>query len=157
VEIVLSVVQNRRVQSARLPSERDGVAPDGSDVRVLVGGGGGSMAHFTLGPGDTSVAVAHRTLEELWYFTGGRGQMWRHTESSGHTECVDVAAGAAVSIPPRTHFQFRAIGPDPLRAVAVTMPPWPGIGDMTGRGEVYFVEGPWEATVQPGIDPELAT
>ena len=145
------------MESARLGIERDAVAPDGSDVRVLVGGRGGSMAHFTLGPGETSVAVAHRTLEELWYFTEGRGQMWRFAESSGETDCFDVAAGAAISIPANTHFQFRAVGPDPLRAVAVTMPPWPGIGDLTGRGEVYFVEGPWEATVQPGIDPDPAT
>ena len=144
------------MQSARLSAHRNAVAPDGSDVRILVGGEGGSMAHFTLAPGETSVAVAHRTLEELWYFTEGRGQFWRRPESTGDTECIDVEAGVAVAIPARTHFQFRALGSESLRAVAVTMPPWPGSGDLAGRGEVYFVDGPWEPTVPPGLDPEGA-
>ena len=145
------------MESTRLPTERHTVAADGSDVRILVGGYGGSMAHFTLGPWQTSVAIAHRTLEELWYFIEGRGEMWRHSESTCRTEYVDVEPGVAVSIPAGTQFQFRAAGRDPLRAVGVTMPPWPGIGDPTGRGEVYFVDGPWEATVQPGIDPDPAS
>jgi mannose-6-phosphate isomerase-like protein (cupin superfamily) len=141
------------VESARLSIEPDAIAPDGSDVRVLVGGRGGSMAHFTLGPGETSVAVAHRTLDELWYFTAGRGQMWRRSEATGESACVDVEPGVAISIPANTHFQFRSFDPDPLCAIGVTMPPWPGIGDLAGRGEVYFVEGPWAPTVKPGIDP----
>jgi hypothetical protein len=32
-------------------------------------------------------------------------------------------------------------GAEPLAAVAVTMPPWPG------ENEAYFVEGKWRATV----------
>ena len=32
----------------RLPPARDAVAPDGSDVRVLLQLAGGSMAHFEL-------------------------------------------------------------------------------------------------------------
>jgi mannose-6-phosphate isomerase-like protein (cupin superfamily) len=147
------MVHNLGMETGRLRTARDAVAPDGSDVRVLIGGRGGTMAHFSLAPGETSVAVAHRTLEELWYFTDGRGEMWRQSESTGETCCVDVEAGCAISIPASTHFQFRSLGPEPLRAVAVTMPPWPGIGDLAGRGEVYFVEGPWEATVQPGFGP----
>lgn len=114
------------------------------------------MAHFTLAPGETSVAVAHRTLEELWYFTDGRGEFWRHSESTGETESTDVERGVAVAIPARTHFQFRALGDESLRAVAVTMPAWPGIGDLTGRGEVYFVDGPWAPTVAPGFEPDGA-
>ena len=35
------------------------------------------MAHFELPPGETSTAVAHRTVEEVWFFLGGRGEMWR--------------------------------------------------------------------------------
>lgn len=34
-----------------LPAERTAVAPDGSDVRVLLGVAGGGMAHFQLKPG----------------------------------------------------------------------------------------------------------
>ena len=61
----------------RLPTERDVVAPDGSDVRVLLALQGSSLAHFQVAPGETSIAVAHRTVEEIWYFLNGRGEMWR--------------------------------------------------------------------------------
>jgi mannose-6-phosphate isomerase-like protein (cupin superfamily) len=29
------------------------------------------MAHFALGPGETSEAVRHMTVDEIWYFLGG--------------------------------------------------------------------------------------
>jgi mannose-6-phosphate isomerase-like protein (cupin superfamily) len=111
------------------------------------------MAHFTLGAGETSVAVAHRTLEELWYVTRGRGEMWRFSEDAQEADTTHLQPDTAIAIPPRTHFQFRATGAAPLEAVGVTMPPWPGIGDMSGIGEVYFVEGnpDWSATVQTGM------
>jgi mannose-6-phosphate isomerase-like protein (cupin superfamily) len=57
----------------RLPVARDVIAPDGSDVRNLLGLERGGMAHFELAPGQTSVAEAHRTVEEIWYFLSGRG------------------------------------------------------------------------------------
>jgi mannose-6-phosphate isomerase-like protein (cupin superfamily) len=40
-----------------------------------------------------------------------------------------------LTIPLGTSFQFRATGDEPLAAVAVTMPPWPG------AGEAYEVAG----------------
>ena len=43
----------------RLPGTPDAVAPDGSDVRVLLRLGRGSMAHFELAAGRVSRAVAH--------------------------------------------------------------------------------------------------
>ena len=58
------------------------VAPDGSDVRVLLSLGGGSMAHFELAPGRVSAAVVHRTVEEIWYVLAGRGEMWRRKASA---------------------------------------------------------------------------
>ena len=39
---------------ALLPTRRDAIAPDGSQVRFLVRLPGGSMAHFELGPGEVS-------------------------------------------------------------------------------------------------------
>jgi len=65
------------LQTRELPAIIDAIAPDGSDVRLLVASVSASMAHFALAPGATSVAVAHRTLDELWYFLGGTGEMWR--------------------------------------------------------------------------------
>ena len=118
-----------------LPAARDVVAPDGSDVRVLLGLRAGGMAHFTLAPGQTSRAVAHRTVEEIWFVVGGRGEMWR--KDAQREEVVPLEAGVCVTIPLGTSFQFRALGAEPLAAVAVTMPPWPG------DGEAYDVNGPW--------------
>ncbi len=123
----------------RVPADRDVIAPDGSDVRVLLGLEGGGMAEFQLPPGQTSTAVTHRTVEEIWLFLSGRGQMWR--KQGGREEIVLVEAGVCVTIPLGTHFQFRAAGDAPLRAVAVTMPPWPG------DGEAMVVPGAWTPTV----------
>jgi mannose-6-phosphate isomerase-like protein (cupin superfamily) len=127
----------------RLPAARDAVAPDGSDVRLLATVGGGSMAQFELAAGETSVAVRHRTVEELWYFTDGHGEMWRRTDAGA--EVVDeVGQGVSLAIPLGTTFQFRSLGPGPLRAIGATLPPWPG------AGEAVLAEGPWPPTVTPG-------
>ena len=119
----------------RLPPHRDAVAPDGSDVRILLQLAGGGMAHFELAPGKTSKAVTHRTVEEIWYFLSGRGEMWRRQGS--REEVVPVEAGVCLTIPLGTHFQFRALGDEPLAAVGVTMPPWPG------DGEAREIAGVW--------------
>ena len=121
--------------SKRLPAEPDGIAPDGSAVRVLLALTRGGLAHFQLAPGQTSRAVAHKTVEEIWYFVQGRGEMWLKTGE--REEVVAVDPGVCVSIPTGTHFQFRALGMDPLAAVGVTMPPWPG------ASEADPVEGAW--------------
>jgi mannose-6-phosphate isomerase-like protein (cupin superfamily) len=126
-------------ETKRLPEQRDAVAPDGSDVRVLLSLAGGGMAHFALAPNQTSKAVTHRTVEEIWFCVSGRGQMWR--KQAGRVSVVDVYPGICVTIPLGTHFQFRAFGDEPLAAVAVTMPPWPG------DGEAVIVSGEWPPTV----------
>ncbi len=123
----------------RLSVARDDVAPDGSDVRILLGLKCGGMAHFELPPGQTSTAVAHRTVEEIWFFLTGRGEMWR--KLNDQEEVVPVEPGVCLTIPLGTHFQFRSFGHEPLAAVGVTMPPWPG------EGEAYEVKGKWEPTV----------
>ena len=126
-------------ETRQLPAARDVVAPDGSDVRILLGLKGGGMAHFELAPGQTSKAVTHRTVEEIWFFVGGRGQMWRRQD--GHGAIVDVHPGVCLTIPQGTHFQFCSLGPEPLAAVGVTMPPWPG------DDEAVVVDGAWPPTV----------
>jgi mannose-6-phosphate isomerase-like protein (cupin superfamily) len=124
----------------RLPVQRDAVAPDGSDVRLLLALSAGSLAHFEIAAGSTSIAVAHRTVEEIWYFVGGRGEMWRKLEE--HEEIVPVDAGVSITLPVGTHFQFRAVGHQPLTAIGITMPPWPG------DGEAYEVSGKWTPTLK---------
>ena len=123
----------------RLPAKADAIAPDGLEVRILLDLGGGSLAHFQLAPGETSMAVSHRTVEEIWYFVGGRGEMWR--EQGDREEVVPVEAGVSVTIPVGTRFQLRSSGDEVLAAVGVTMPPWPG------DGEAYEVEGKWMASI----------
>src|SRR5262245_18839388 len=93
----------------QLPVAPDAIAPDRSDVRILLGLAGGGMAHFELAPGNTSQAVAHRTFEEIWFFLGGLGEMWR--KQGEREEVVAVAAGVCLTIPLGTHFQFRSFGP----------------------------------------------
>jgi mannose-6-phosphate isomerase-like protein (cupin superfamily) len=125
-----------------LSAQANVVAPDGSDVRVLLALSGGSMAHFTLAAGKSSRSVSHRTVEEIWYFLGGRGEMWR--KLGDHEEITPVEAGVCLTIPLGTHFQFRTFGSPgdaPLVAVAVTMPPWPG------EDEAYAVAGKWPPMV----------
>lgn len=124
-----------KFDTQKLPATPDATAPDGSDVRVLLGLQGGGMAHFELQPGQTSKAVAHRTVEEIWFFLAGHGQMWRR--QNGREEVVAVKPNVCLTIPLGTHFQFRALGDEPLAAIAVTMPPWPG------ADEAYSVEGEW--------------
>jgi mannose-6-phosphate isomerase-like protein (cupin superfamily) len=119
----------------RLPREPTAIAPDLSRVRALLQLGGGGMAHFELPGGHTSAAVAHRTVEEIWFFLSGRGEMWRR--QGEREEVVAVAPGVCITIPLGTSFQFRALGNEALCAVAVTMPPWPG------EGEALVVRGPW--------------
>jgi mannose-6-phosphate isomerase-like protein (cupin superfamily) len=128
---------NPRFETARLPARPDAVAPDSSDVRVLLRLPRGSMAHFELAAGRTSRAVAHRTVDEIWYVASGQGEMWRRKEDQQQT--VPVEPGTCLSIPAGTHFQFRATEEGPLAVVAVTMPPWPG------EDEAYEVPGPWPA------------
>jgi quercetin dioxygenase-like cupin family protein len=81
-----------------LTENRDAIAPDGSDVRILLGLTGAGMAHFQLPPGQTSGAVTHRTVEEIWFFLSGRGEMWRR--QSGQPEIiVPVESGVCLTIP----------------------------------------------------------
>jgi mannose-6-phosphate isomerase-like protein (cupin superfamily) len=94
----------------RLPVARDHVALDGSDVRVLLGLKGGGMAHFELPPGETSTAVTHRTVEEIWLFLSGRGEMWRR--QGEREEIVPIEPGVCITIPLGTQFQFRSCGYD---------------------------------------------
>jgi mannose-6-phosphate isomerase-like protein (cupin superfamily) len=133
------MIHNRVVtwQTARPSAAYDVLAPDGSEIRLLVGTRAGSMVHCTLGPGRVSQAVRHRTVEEMWFCISGSGQVWRRLVD--HEEVVDVAPGVALSIPPGVAFQFRATGQQPLELVIATMPPWPG------AHEAVPVDGPWQA------------
>lgn len=111
-------------ETTQLSENVDAIAPDGSEIRVMGERAGGTCAHCTLPPGATSLAVRHQTVEEIWYFLSGKGEVWRAQD--GHEEVTPVTAGTALTIPLGAHFQFRSVGDEPLRFVLTTMPPWPG-------------------------------
>ena len=130
-----------KFETKPLPRERDTVAPDGSNVRILLGLRDGGMAHFELPPGQTSAAVTHKTVEEIWFFLSGTGEMWRKMKD--HEEIVAVEANVCLTIPIGTRFQFRSFGSESLTAIGVTMPPWPG------EHEAIVVDGIWQPTLLP--------
>jgi len=125
--------------SARPADRYDVIAPDGSEIRFLQQVSGGSMVHCTLPPGAVSLAVTHRTVDELWYVLTGAGELWRR--QGEREEVQPLVPGTAHSIPLGTHFQFRNPGTEPLTFVIVTMPPWPGMD------EAVRVSDHWQ---QPG-------
>jgi mannose-6-phosphate isomerase-like protein (cupin superfamily) len=126
-------------ETKALGAAPDATAPDGSSVRLLLSLRGGSMAHFELPAGAVSHAVAHRTVEEIWFILSGRGSIWRRQDGLERIE--PLSPGASLTIPLGTAFQFRAETDAPLTFVAITMPPWPG------ADEAPPVSGPWAPTV----------
>ena len=127
----------REFATMRLPAEPSTVAPDGSDVRVLLGLSAGGMAHFQLAAGKVAKAITHRTVEEVWFIVSGRGEMWR--KQGEREEVVVIEPGVCLTIPLGTHFQFRASASEGVCSIGISMPPWPG------EGEAVFVPGPWLA------------
>jgi mannose-6-phosphate isomerase-like protein (cupin superfamily) len=126
-------------ETKQVHCEPDATAPDGSEVRLLCQLSRGGLAIFSLTPNAVSKAVAHRTVEEVWYIVAGKGRMWR--KLGDQEEIAELGPGVSLTIPTGTHFQFRCDGHEPLDAIGATMPPWPG------ESEAYFVEGTWQATL----------
>jgi mannose-6-phosphate isomerase-like protein (cupin superfamily) len=88
-----------------LPGHYDYLAPDGSEIRSLLEVDGGGLAHCQLPPSSSSKAVKHQTVEEIWYFLSGTGQVWRKLMDE---EIVnDVSPGVSLTIPKGASFQFR--------------------------------------------------
>lgn len=113
--------------SRHLPSEPTAIAPDTSIIRELVRTTRGSLAHCTLLPGCVTQAVVHKTVEEIWYFTQGLGQVYR--KQGDYEEVLDVYPQMSLTLPTGTQFQFRNTGHEPLCFIITTMPPWPGSGE----------------------------
>ncbi len=122
--------------TAQLPKEYDYLAPDGSEIRLLPEVGSGGMCHCTLPVNRVSGAVYHKTVDEVWYFISGVGEVWR---KQGIQEAVDIVeAGTCLNIPCGTSFQFRNAGKDALCFVIATIPRWPG------SEEAVATEGYWD-------------
>ena len=107
-----------------LPSHYNILAPDLSEIRLLPVVSRGSMCHCTLPIGGVSLAVAHKTIEEIWYCLSGNGEVWR--KLGQEERCDELSAGVGLTIPTGAHFQFRNTGTEPFCLLIATMPPWPG-------------------------------
>jgi mannose-6-phosphate isomerase-like protein (cupin superfamily) len=121
---------------ARLSNNPDEYAPDNSEIRFLSGSNRGSIVHCSLPIGQTSTAVRHRTVEELWYFLSGQGLVWR--KYNGVEEVKEVYSGVSLNIPLGANFQFKNTGDKPLSFIIATMPPWPG------NDEAIVANGYWK-------------
>ncbi len=107
-----------------LPEEPSYIAPDGAEIRLLTKTKTGEIAHATLPTKGVSLAVKHKSVDEIWYFISGKGHVWR---KQGDQEKIVVAEpGTCLTIPLGTHFQFQNSGSEPLCFIIATIPPWPG-------------------------------
>ena len=70
------------------------------------------------------MAVTHRTVEEMWYFVSGIGEVWRM--QGDLEETASATPGVFLNIPLGVHFQFRNTGNEPLCFIIATLPSWPG-------------------------------
>jgi mannose-6-phosphate isomerase-like protein (cupin superfamily) len=113
-----------KIETKPLPEKYDYLAPDGSEIRLLHTMNSGGLCHCTLPPGRVSSPVKHKSVEEIWYFITGHGQLWRKLGDA--EEEVVVRPGVSFTIPVGAHFQFRNTGQEPLCFLIATMPPWPG-------------------------------
>jgi mannose-6-phosphate isomerase-like protein (cupin superfamily) len=120
-------------QTARVRAGYDLLAPDTSEIRLLVQLDRGSLVHCTLRTGHVTQAVRHRTVQEVWYCLAGSGELWR--SDGAHEDVVQLRPGVSATIPLGVSFQFRA--QHTLELVITTMPPWPG------ASEAEPVPGPW--------------
>jgi mannose-6-phosphate isomerase-like protein (cupin superfamily) len=119
-------------------SKADAIAPDGSEIRLLVSDASrASLVEVTLAAGQVSRPVRHRSVEEIWHFIEGEGEVWREG-----LDVVRARAGDSLLIPTGTAFQFRATGAAALRFLCYTSPPWPG-----DQEAVSAQPGRWPATV----------
>lgn len=123
-------------ETKELPLEADGLAPDQSEVRLLLEVREAGMAHFTLPPGQVSLPVTHRTVEEIWYVLSGYGRIWR--KQGDQEEIVELEPDLCLTIPLGTHFQFRNDGDEELEIIIATTPTWPG------SSEAVPVDGYWD-------------
>jgi len=113
----------------RAAREPDVIAPDGSEIRLLAtaahGAARAGLSQVRLAPGAVSRPVRHRSVEEIWHVTVGRGQVWR-CPPGAEADPIEVRPGDTLVIPTGWTFQFRAAPEGELRFLCYTSPPWPG-------------------------------
>lgn len=121
-----------------LKDEPDTFAPDGSAIRLLARTTRVSMAHGELPAGATSLAIAHRTVDEVWFVLAGEADHWRALD--GVEQVVVARAGMSLSIPVGATFQFRTRGEAPFQFIMCTVPAWPGADEAVRMPDHWPVD-----------------
>ncbi|MEO5601460.1 MAG: cupin domain-containing protein [Cyclobacteriaceae bacterium] len=117
------------------PENHDYLAPDTSEIRILLDVPGAGLAHCILPAGKTSVAVKHQTVNEIWYVTSGSGEIWQGL--NGDHEFAALRPGVSLTIQTGNSFQFKNTGTGDLCILITTVPNWPG------AHEALQVKGYW--------------
>jgi mannose-6-phosphate isomerase-like protein (cupin superfamily) len=105
----------------------DAIAPDGSAIYFrVVDAKSASLVEVVLEPGMVSRAVHHRTVEEIWYFLAGGGQVWIRSPDGTTERTHRVSPGSTLTIHTGWDFQFSADADADLRFLCFTSPRWPG-------------------------------
>ena len=121
----------------------DYLAPDTAEIRLLLTNNEAtqaSLCHVTLPANKTSIAAKHQTVEELWYFVAGSGELWLKNADDEIT--YTVKKGSAITIPAGVSYQFRNLDKNEgLEFIVSTIPHWPG------AQEAILVEGKWQPSV----------
>jgi mannose-6-phosphate isomerase-like protein (cupin superfamily) len=121
-----------------LAEKFDYLAPDGSEIRLLLKVHGGSMWHCKLPAAKISSGVYHKTVDEMWYVLEGNGELWL----SDKGETINLIPNTCISIPRGISFQFKNTGEKDLKFLGVTIPVWPG------PNEACNVEGKWKSNIK---------
>jgi mannose-6-phosphate isomerase-like protein (cupin superfamily) len=106
---------------------------DGRDG-ALVSGERSTLMLREVAPDACTLAVRHRSVEQLWHVLQGGGMLWRAQD--GESRIDKLVAGDSLCIPPGVQFQVRA-GDEGLRALVTSAPGWPG------PHEAVAVRGAW--------------
>ena len=117
------------------PEKYDYLAPDTSEIRLLLDVPGAGVAHCILPPGKVSVAVRHQTVNEIWYVISGKGELWQGLNTID--EFAELRSGVTLTIKKGNSFQFRNTGNADLCILITTSPNWPG------AQEAVHVKGYW--------------
>jgi mannose-6-phosphate isomerase-like protein (cupin superfamily) len=107
----------------RLEDREPFITADGSEIRELAGVPSGnavnqSLAQATVPAGAGTIEHFHRTSEEIYWFTRGRGRMRLGDEE------LEVTAGDCVVIPPGVRHKLWASDDGELVLLCCCAPPY---------------------------------
>ena len=111
-----------------LPSEANYLAPDGLEVYLGAetnNAGDAGIARFEAPVGFVSLAVTHKTVDEIWYCISGEGIIAVKDNALEKWKEVSLRPGVSVSLPLGVHFQTKNTGKDKLVILGTTTPRWP--------------------------------